>query len=146
MNVWFNMKVVRMWMWKITNLERFKINNKSTKKKTLESNYQMYPSQNSIFNVLFHLLICFEHLEHHLVYNKCSKWCWQTWEFWEEHTLLGRTIPKWSIQEGIVCVGWHDTSKTVNLGTGTWLCLNHIGCHFYCWFFLFLFFFLVALS
>lgn len=43
------------------------------KKKTLESNYQMYPSQNSIFNVLFHLLICYEHLEHHPAYNKCSK-------------------------------------------------------------------------
>ena len=50
---------------KITNL-------KKKKKKPLESNYQMHPQSNSIFNVLFHLLMRFEHLEHHLAYN-CSK-------------------------------------------------------------------------
>ena len=50
-----------------------KITNLKKKKNTLESNYQMYPQSNSIFNVLFHLLMHFEHLEHHLPYNKCSK-------------------------------------------------------------------------
>lgn len=79
----------------------------------------------------------FEHLDHHLAYNKCSKMVLA------EVGVSKRSTHRWGeqlqndqfrkaskstfllharegcLQEDLVCVDRHDTSKTVNLRIGT---------------------------
>ena len=113
----------------------------------------MYPESKSIFNVLFHLLMCFEHLEHHPAYNKCEKMvlaeagvlesgthCWEEQLQNDQFRKASKSTfllhaREGHLKEDTVCAGGHGTSKTIKLGIGIWLCLNILVVIFIVFFF-----------